>query len=231
MSRNFPYGKAVVVGLLAILAIATEAAAQQQTAALMTAMAANAKQLRQYTFKQRTEMYHNGELKNAKVDEVHYSVGGERVSIPLDEQRAQSEPPRRGPGHRLIAKKIEEEKEKMKEYVERLMSLTSRYLASDPAKLQAAVAGAEITTGGSSSLLRIRMRDYVKYGDSMTMSFDPATKRPVKTEVNTSLDDAPVTIVLAFDQIHEGPNYPGKTVVSSGAKQLEVRVLTYDYRL
>jgi len=37
--------------------------------------------------------------------------------------------------------------------------------------------------------------------------------------------------VLAFDQIREGPNYPVKTVVSADAEELEVRVLTYDYRL
>ena len=63
------------------------------------------------------------------------------------------------------------------------------------------------------------------------MSFDPTTKRLIKTEVNTSLDDSPVTIVLAFDQIRKGPNYSGKTVVSADARQLEVRGFTYDYRL
>jgi len=229
MNRNF--GVRNVAPLLAILAVAVGAGAQLPTSALMSSMAANAKQLRQYTFKQRTETYHAGELKNAKIDEVHYNASGERVSIPLDEQKAQSEPPRRGPGHRIIAKKMEEEKDKMKDYVERLMSLTRSYLASDPAELQAAIANAEVTTGGGSSVVRIRMRNYVKTGDSMTMSFDQATKRPTKTEVNTSLDEAPVTIVLAFDQIHEGPNYPGKTVVKADAKQLEVRVFTYDYRL
>jgi len=226
MRRN-----ATRLGITTLLAFSVAAAGQLPTAALMSGMAANAKQLRQYTFKQRTETIHQGELKSARVDEVHYSSSGERVSIPLDEKKAQVEGPRRGPGHRIIAKKIEEKKAEMKDYVERLMSLTSRYLASDPAKLQAALANAEITTGGGSNHVRVRIRDYVKAGDSMTMSFDAGTKRPVKTEVNTSLDDAPVTIVLAFDQIHDGPDYPGKTVVKSDAQQLEVRVFTYDYRL
>jgi hypothetical protein len=229
MHRRLDRRTAALLGAAAILL--TAAWAQLPTSALMSGMAANAQQLRQYTFKQRTETYHKGELKNAKVAEVHYSASGERVSIPLNEQAAQPQAPRRGPGHRLIAKKMEEEKDKMKDYIERLMSLTGRYLAADPAKLQAALGNAEVTTGGGSNQVRIRMRDYVKAGDSMTMSFDPATKRPTRTEVSTSLDDAPVTIVLAFDQIHDGPNYPGKTVVRSDAKQLEIRVFTYDYRL
>jgi hypothetical protein len=45
------------------------------------------------------------------------------------------------------------------------------------------------------------------------------------------LDGSPVAIVLAFDQIHEGPSYPVRTVVKSDEKQLEIRLLTYDYRL
>jgi hypothetical protein len=49
--------------------------------------------------------------------------------------------------------------------------------------------------------------------------------------ITTSLDDDDVVIVLTFDQIHQGPSYPVKTVVRAEAKQLEVRVFTYEYRL
>ena len=216
--------------LLASLLL-TSAAAQQQGAALLTGMAANAQQLRQYTFKQRTEMYHKGELKNARVEEVHYSASGERISIPLDEQKSQSDAPRRGPGHRIVAKKMTEKKEEMKDYIDRLKALAERYPGTDSGKLKDAIAKAEIITGGGSGLTRIRMRDYVKPGDSMTMSFDQATKRPVKTEITTFLDDGPVSVVIAFDQLHDGPNYPGEIVITSITKQVEVRVFTYEYRL
>jgi len=222
--------KATVSTAFAVFLIGT-AVAQVPVSNLMQGMAANSKQLRQYTYNQRTETYHEGELKNTKVDEIHYDAGGERVSIPLDQRQAQSEAPRRGPGHRLIARKIEEEKEKMRDYIERLTALASRYPGPDQARLQASISKAEVTTGGGSSQVRIRMRDYVKPGDSMTMIFDPATKRPVKTEINTFLDDAPVSIVIAFDQLRDGPNYPGKIVMSSITKQLEIRVFTYEYRL
>ena len=207
------------------------AGAQQPTTALMTSMAANAKQLKQYTFKQRTEMYHKGDLKNAKIDEIHYSTTGERISVPLGEQKADSAPRRRGPGSRVIAKKIESKQEEMKEYVERLMSLTSRYLASDPGKLQAAFATADVTMVGSSNLLRVVIRNYVKSGDTMTMTFDKSTNRATKTEVTTNLDDGSVTIALAYDQLHDGLTYPGKTAITSAAAQLEMRIYTYDYRI
>lgn len=223
--------KAVFFGIAALVVLGVGAAAQQQMSTLMSGMAANARQLKRYTFKQRTEMYYKGDLKNTKLDEVHYNASGERVIIPLHEQKAESGSHRRGPGFRLVARKIEEKQEETKQYVERLMFLTSRYLASEPTKLQTALAKADVTRSVGSSLVRIHLPNFVKNGDMMTMTIDSATNRPVKTEVESTLDDGPISIELTFDQIHQGPNYPGKTVVRSDAEQLEVRVLAYDYRL
>src|ERR1041385_431684 len=95
---------ATLITCLAVLAMPIVAAAQAPTRTLMSSLAANTKQLHQYTFKQRTEMYHKGELKNAKIDEIHYSVSGERVSVPLETQASPSDAPRRGPGHRIVAR-------------------------------------------------------------------------------------------------------------------------------
>jgi hypothetical protein len=64
----------------------------------------------------------------------------------------------------------------------------------------------------------------------MTMSFDAATNRPTKTEVKSTLDDDAVSIIVAFDRVREGPTYPGRIVARSDAKQVEVKVFTYDYR-
>ncbi len=67
--------KATLLTVLAALLISA-AAAQVPVANLMEVMAANNKQLRQYTYKQRTETYYQGEIKNTKVDEIHYNLGG-----------------------------------------------------------------------------------------------------------------------------------------------------------
>lgn len=230
MNGKFYKRKAVLLGF-AMMALAITAMAQQQISTLMTGMAANAKQLKRYTYKQRTEMYYKGQLKNTKLDEIHFNVSGERVVIPLGEQKAESGSHRRGPGSRLVAKKIENKQEETKQYVERIMFLTSRYLAPELSKFQAALANADVTKSMGSSLIRIHLRDFVKDGDMMTMTFDSATNRPVKTEVETTLDGGPVSITLTFDQVHEGPNFPGRTVVRSDAEEIEVRMLTYDYRM
>ena len=227
---SFYYRALVCSAAIMVLAVAVRA--EQPGTAIMTNMAGNARQLKQYTFKQRVETYYQSELKNARTAEVHYSPSGERIVIPLDEQSAtQADDRRRGPGARLIAKKIESKQIETKEYVQRLMFLTDRYLSSDPTKLQSAMQAADITRKGSTGQINVAMRNYVKDGDSMTMSFDSASNRPTETVITTSLDDDDVVIVLTFDQIHQGPSYTVKTVVRAEAKQLEVRVFTYEYRL
>jgi len=113
----------------------------------------------------------------------------------------------------------------MKEYIDRLVALTGRYLPPDPARL----AIAPVNKGTTDA--RILVRDYVKDGDMMTVTFDAASKRATKVEVRTALDDAPVSIVLLLDQLHDGPTYPSRMVIKAEEKNIELRVLTYDYRL
>ena len=222
--------KSICLGLMMVLC-ATATGAQQPITALTASMAANAKQLKLYTCKQRTATHYKGDLKSSRIEEIHYSASGERVSIPIDGQRVEQDARRRGPGSRLVAKKIESKQEEMREYIERLMSLTSRYLAPNSEKFKAGLGNAEMITSAASTQARIVMRNYVKNGDTMTMTFDAASHLPVKTEVDTSLDEDAVSIVVNFGQVHNGPSYPEKTVVTSFGKQLEVRVFTYDYRM
>ena len=85
MKNSFSYRNASRTATTIIFVLATLGAeAQQPVASLMAAMAANAQQLRRYAFKQRIETYYKDDLKNAKIGDVHYDSGGERVSIPDD---------------------------------------------------------------------------------------------------------------------------------------------------
>lgn len=236
MKWMFAKCNSAIVEIVILLAIGIGAQAQQpDLAALMAGMAANGAQLRQYTFKQRTEAYYKDELKNVRVDEVHYSLAGERVSIPLEEQKEQPQQPPRPlrlhPAARLVSNRIERKQAEIKDYVERLLSLAGRYLSPEQAKLQAALANAQISLPAGGAEVRISLLGFIKPGDSLTMSFDSATRRPTRSEARTSLDDKPVTIAVTFDAVHSGPNYPARIVVTLDSEQLEVRMLTYDYRL
>jgi hypothetical protein len=89
---------------------------------MMSNMASNSQEVKQYTYKQRIETYYKEELKNSRIDEIHYDVNGELVSIPLMEQKVESNERRvRGPMSRFIVKRVEAKQDEMKDYVERLL--------------------------------------------------------------------------------------------------------------
>ena len=120
---------------------------------------------------------------------------------------------------------MESEKEKTKEYIDRLVTLATRYLPPDPARLAVA------PINKSETDVRIVVRGYVKDGDTMMIRFDPATKRPTKVEIQTNLEDDPISMVLLLDQLRDGTTYPSRMVVSSDEKKLQLRMFTFDYRL
>jgi hypothetical protein len=105
-------------------------------------------------------------------------------------------------------------------------------MTSDAEKMKAALDDAHLTvSGGTKGHVRVRFRNFVKSGDLVTMSFNPESKRPVRAEVETTLDDEPVTITVMYDQVRSGPYYAGRTVVRSESQQIEVRAYGYDHRL
>lgn len=215
------------------LCVGAGAVVPDEIRSMMTNMARNAQELKQYTYKQRIETYYKEELKSSRIDEIHYEVNGERVSIPLAQQKVEEKQrPVRGPMSRFVAKRVEAKQGEMKEYVERLLALSSRYMSSDAERIKSAMNDADLTvSGGAKGYVRIRFRDFVKNGDMVTMSFDPQTKRPVRTEVETRLDDDPVMITMMFDQLRNGPYYAGRTVVRSESQSLEIRAYLYEQKL
>ena len=200
---------------------------------MMSNMARNSQELKQYTYKQRIETYYKEELKSSRIDEIHYDVNGERVSIPLAQQKVEEKQrPVRGPMSRFISKRVEAKQDEMKDYVERLLALSSRYMTADAEKMKSAMNDADLTVGGGAKgYVRIRFRDFVKNGDLVTMSFDSKSKCPVRIEVESRLDEDPVSITVMFDQVRNGPHYAGRTVVRSERQQIEVRAYGYDHRL
>jgi len=217
---------------LAIL-LSTAFATGQMTgggAALTEKVAENSRKLKQYTYKQTTQVYLRGELRRTQVAQVHYDSSGEKVLVPQespDAQPAQAQA-RRRLGGRIIEKKIEEQKDEMKEYVERLVGLVGQYLPPNPERLKAAAPNAQ-TSMSESGDARIALKGYLKPGDMMTLAVDPSSKQLNQIVINSTLDEDPVSFVVNFARLKDGTNYPSLTTVQSPAKQLELRVITSDY--
>lgn len=103
-----------------LICMGAVAAVPVEFKSMMLNMARNSEELKQYTYKQRIETYYKEELKSSRIDEIHYDVNGERVSIPLAQQKAEENQRRvRGPMSRFVAKRVEAKQDEMKDYVER----------------------------------------------------------------------------------------------------------------
>lgn len=190
-------------------------------------MAENSKKLKQYTYLQKTEVFLKGEARSTKVDQVHYDSSGEKVVVPVSSTPS-AEGQQGGGGGRLRQRIVEKKKDEMKEYVERLVGLMGQYLPPNGDRMKAAMPRAQITppSGGEAKIV---LPDYLKQGDSMTLSIEPATKALSKILINSSLDEDPVKFTVDFAKLPDGTNYPSMTSIQSPSKDLEIRVTTSDY--
>jgi len=213
----------------ALAATALTPQMQAQKAAglgIVSSMAENSEKLKQYTFKQKAEVYLKGELKKTSVSQIHFDSNGERVAIPLEASPAADTQQRRGRIGRRIA---EEKKDEMKEYLERLTGLMGQYLPPTEDRVKAAVPAAQFSHPDPGTA-EVTFPDYLKPGDSMTVALNAAEKRIAQISVKSSLDSDPVSIVVNFSQLPDGTNYPAITSLQSEAKGIELRLSTYDYQ-
>jgi len=196
-------------------------------------MAENSKKLKEYNYLQKTEIFYKGESKGIKMARVHFdSVTGEKIVEPMDSPAAETQP-ENGGRRRLLGqvkeRKIEEKKDEMKDYIERLTGLMQQYLPPNSDRVKAAMSRA-LMTPPSNGVAKITLPDYLKSGDKMVLSVEPATKALTEVAVNSTLDNDPVSFQVNFNKLPDGTNYPSLTSIDSPAKELRIQVTTSDYR-
>lgn len=65
----------------------------------------------------------------------------------------------------------------------------------------------------------------------MPLTLNAGARRVTQVMVKSSLDSDPVSMLVNFSQLPDGTNYPATTSVRSEAKEIELRISTYDYQL
>ena len=183
---------------------------------------ADAQALREYTWKSRTEIVKDGEVKSTKLFQTRYAADGT-----LDQELlAESSPKLPKIGLRgMIAKKKKEESVKL---VEALGQLAKAYGNLPQAKMQ------EIMTRATkkmeaTGLLRLEAAGVLQPGDSMIVWIDPSTRRQRRVEVQTSHDAKPVRIVSEFQDLGNGPNYMARSVIDYPSEELSVVTENFEY--
>jgi hypothetical protein len=197
---------------------------QQKVTAVKQAAAKNQQALRAYTWVEKTEVALKGEVKSTKVESCRYGPDGQVQKTPL------SEPPppqhQRGLKGRVIEKKTDEMTDEMKSAA----ALVHQYVPPSPERIEASRAAGKVTiTPGAADALRIG--DYLKAGDSLTLTVVPGQGMK-KIDVSTYLDtpDKAVTLDVQMQALPDGTSYPGAIVLAIPSSNLQVQITNSNYQ-
>ena len=219
---------AISAGALAIApAMAQNQQMEQKLMAIKDAQAANKQKLAQYTWQETETISIKGSVKDTKVYQVQM-VNGQQQKTEISNQAAQSG----GREGRVKEHVIEKKKEEYQEYGQSIGALAKQYTTPNPEALMQAKQAGNISLQPGSGTVSLVIKNYVKQGDSMTMTVSEQTHSPVSVQVNSYLNDPSdaVTISAQFAQLPDGTNHVASTLTNGVSKQLTVNDVNSNYQ-
>ena len=223
---------ALAVAIAAGVLATTPAAAQSpqmvdKLMAIKTAQDANKAKLAQYTWTETETIAIKGDVKDTKVYQVSM-VNGQQQKTEVSNQAAQSG------GHegRVKERIVDKKKQEYQEYGQSIAALAKQYTTPNSEALMAAKQAGNISIQPGSGTVSLVIKNYVKQGDSMTMTVSEQTHSPVSVQVNSYLNDPSdaVTIQAQFAQLPDGTNHVASTLTNGVSKQLSVNDVNSNYQ-
>jgi len=224
-----PFLIASALSCMALLTLAgqdTRQALQQKFTEIKESAAANGAALRQYTWTEHTDLILKGDVKSTKDQMCRYGPDGQ-----VQKTEIGSSPQKQLRGVR--GKIVEKKKGELEDYMERAVALIHNYVPPSPQGMQQAYQGGNVSLvlagAGNTQLV---FKNYVKPGDTMTVSFDPAARMLRALNVNSYLDDPKdiVTLEVTFQTLPDGTRYSSTTTLDAAAKHLQVRTENANYQ-
>jgi hypothetical protein len=116
----------------------------------------------------------------------------------------------------------------MKDYLDNhLYPFIESYLPVKPEKLKAALPAAQV--GAVGNAMGLTMKNYQQQGDAFTIGFDSATRKMLRLQLDTKLDNDPVTVTVDMGVAPNGASYPTQTKIKVPAKDIEVDISEFDF--
>ena len=221
-----------VVALLAVALLTSPSAAQssqmeQKLAQIQQAQTANQQKMAQYSWQETETIAIKGSVKDTKIYQVQM-VNGQQQKTLVNNEKAQSG------GHegRMKERIIQKETEEYEQYGQQIGALAKQYTTPNPEALMQAKQAGNISVQPGAGTVSLVIKNYVKQGDSMTMTISEQTHSPVSLQVNSYLNDPKdaVTISAQFAQLPDGTNHVASTQVNGESKHLTVTDQNSNYQ-
>ena len=211
--------------LIAVPAIAQNAALQQKLASVKQAAAENKLKLQQYQWIETQQLTLKGDPKPATQYLCRYAPDG-------TVQKSEIGAPPPPSGGRMKQHVIEKKKAEIEEYMQEVKGVLAMYLPPDPQKMQQAYQAGNVSFNPAGGVIHFIFRNYALPGDAMTLTYDPALKKITALNINTYMGETKdvVTLQVQMATLPNGINYSQQTVLTATAKQLVVTTTSSDYQ-
>ena len=208
-----------------LLVIQPGFAQQDKGEALKQSLADNQKKLAHYQWVETTVISLKGDEKSRVQKQCFYGPDGKVQKQEISATQAQMPGGLRG---KMAAKK----KGQITDYMQQAVALVKEYVPP-----QSAVIGNALLSGNVSftplavGTARVTIANYLKQGDSLTLTISTANNSIQQVSVRTYLDDPKDAISLdaGFASLQDGTSYPAKIVLNAPAKNIQVVVQNSDY--
>jgi len=201
---------------------------QQKLAEVKASTAENQQKLHQYTWTETSVITINGNAKPPRQSTCSYGPDGKVQKVPIGAAPA----PASNGGGRFKQRIVEKKTAEMKDYMQQVGGVIALYVPPNPAKMQQAFQDHKVSLDRTAGMVNLVFKDYALPGDSMTVSFDPASKKIRTLNVKSYLDNPQdgVTLAVQFATLPDGTNHPAQTTLDAQAKGIHVVNTNSDYR-
>ena len=223
----------LTIGLLFALASSPAIAQNQQMEeklmGIKQAMTTNKQKLAQYTWQEAETISIKGDVKDTKVYQVQIGTNGQPQKTEISNQQAQQG----GREGRVKERVADKKKQEFQEYGQSIGALAKQYTTPNPEALMQAKQSGNISLQPGAGTINLVIKNYVKQGDSMTMTISEQTHSPMSVQVNSYLNDPKdaVTISAQFAQLPDGTSHVANTTINGVSKQLTVNDQNSNYQM
>jgi hypothetical protein len=229
------FATAGAISLLAATAIvaqqpAAPAGGTDHVAAIKQSLQKSAAALRQYQWVETTAVSIKGEEKSRTQNNCYYGADGKVQKTPVAAAPASDSKKKRGVRGKIVENKKEEISESTKEAV----ALVKQYVPPDPARIQAAKDAGKLSIipPDAKGMVAVVIKDYLKVGDSLTITVNAATDTISGLTVATFTDSAKdaVGLKVSWGSLPDGTVYVATIHLDVASQNLAVAIENSGYK-